>query len=406
MEIKNSSEKKQFLTRSIWIISLVSLFTDISSEMLYPVMPIYLKSIGFSALLIGILEGFAEATAGLSKGYFGKLSDLTGRRLPFVQLGYFLSSLAKPMLAVFSYSWWVFTARFLDRLGKGVRTGARDALLSEESTRENKGKVFGFHRGMDTLGAAIGPFFALLYLSYYPGNYRVLFLIAFIPAIFGVFLTMLIPEKRKTVISSEENEKPVKPVRNFFAFLSYWKMASRSYRKLVLGLFGFTLFNSSDVFLLLMAKNQGISDKNIIGVYIFYNLVYAFASYPMGILADKISMKFSFITGLLLFVIVYTGMAFQPDIRLLFALFFLYGLYAASTDGVSKAWISSITPDPEIGTAIGFYTGLSSILIMLASSLAGLIWVLFNPSLTFIISAAGVFLITLYFYFGKFDKNE
>src|SRR6187455_2659971 len=152
------------ITRTIWILSLVSLFTDIASEMLYPVMPIYLKSIGFSIVLIGILEGVAEAIAGFSKGYFGKLSDNSGKRVPFVQIGYALSALSKPMMAFFIYPVWIFFARTIDRLGKGIRTGARDAILSDEATPSTKGKVFGFHRSMDTMGAVMGPSLALVYL--------------------------------------------------------------------------------------------------------------------------------------------------------------------------------------------------------------------------------------------------
>jgi len=160
------------ITRTVWILSLISLLTDTASEMLYPIMPIYLKSIGFSIVTIGILEGFAEAIAGLSKGYFGKLSDNLGRRVPFVQVGYALSSISKPMMAVFTYPLWIFFARTIDRIGKGIRTGARDAILSDEATPETKGKVFGFHRSMDTLGAAIGPTFALIYLIYHPQDYN------------------------------------------------------------------------------------------------------------------------------------------------------------------------------------------------------------------------------------------
>src|SRR6476659_6883211 len=140
------------ITRTVWILSFISLLTDVASEMLYPVMPIYLKSIGFSVLLIGILEGIAEATAGLSKGYFGKLSDHVGRRAPFIRLGYTLSALSKPMMAAFVYPVWIFLARTIDRLGKGIRTGARDALLSDEASAATKARVFGFHRSMDTAG--------------------------------------------------------------------------------------------------------------------------------------------------------------------------------------------------------------------------------------------------------------
>src|SRR6476620_6010154 len=162
--------------------------------MLYPVMPLFLASIGFSSVWIGMLEGFAEATAGLSKGYFGRWSDSSGKRLPFVQLGYFMSALSKPMMALFTYPPWVFTARAADRLGKGVRTAARDAILSDETTPENKGKVFGFHKGMDTAGATIGPILALLFLYYYPAKYTWIFLIAFVPGLLGTLLTFFVKE--------------------------------------------------------------------------------------------------------------------------------------------------------------------------------------------------------------------
>ena len=149
-------------------------------------MPVYLKTIGFSVIFIGILEGLAEAVSGLSKGYFGKLSDATGKRVPFVRLGYTLSAISKPMLAIFTYPLWVFFSRTTDRLGKGIRTGARDALLSDEATPATKGKIFGFHRSMDTLGAVIGPAFALVYLYYNPTHYKGLFLIAFVPGILAI----------------------------------------------------------------------------------------------------------------------------------------------------------------------------------------------------------------------------
>ncbi|MBX7095195.1 MAG: MFS transporter, partial [Flavobacteriales bacterium] len=156
-------------------LSMVSLFTDMASEMLYPIMPVYLKSIGFSIILIGVLEGIAEAVAGFSKGYFGNWSDHSGKRLPFVQIGYSLSAISKPLIGLFSNVWWIFGARTMDRLGKGIRTGARDAMLSDVSSEKDHGKVFGFHRSMDTLGAVAGPALALLFLYYYPGEYSLLF---------------------------------------------------------------------------------------------------------------------------------------------------------------------------------------------------------------------------------------
>ena len=381
---------RKIFTRAVWIVSIVSLLTDISSEMLYPVMPVYLKSIGFSVLLIGLLEGLAEAIAGLSKGYFGKLSDVTGKRVPFVRLGYLMSSVSKPMLAMFVYPLWIFFARTIDRFGKGLRTSARDTILSEESTPENKGKIFGFHRGMDTLGAVLGPVAALIYLDFYPENYRTLFLFAFIPAIAAVSFTFLLKDKKTDTF-------PVKEKVKFFSFSGHWKESNPEYKKLVTGLFIFTLLNSSDIFLLLMVKNLGFSDQKVIMVYIFYNLVYALASLPVGILADKIGLKNNYIAGLIIFAIVYGGMALNPGIETVFFLFFCYGIYAASTEGISKAWITNISEKSKTATALGFYNGFNSIFSLIASVLAGFLWYSFGPEIMFAFSSAGTIATVIYF---------
>jgi MFS family permease len=358
--------------------------------MLYPIMPIYLKSIGFSVVLIGILEGIAEATAGLSKGYFGKLSDMSGRRVPFVQIGYAFSAISKPMMAVFVYPLWIFFARTIDRFGKGIRTGARDAILSNEATPQTKGKVFGFHRSMDTLGAVIGPVFALVYLYYNPTNYVALFYIAFLPGLLALLASFLLKEKNKPI------GKPKVPV-SVFAFLKYWKASPTSYRKLVIGLLAFTLFNSSDVFLLLKAKEAGFDDTAVIGVYIFYNLIYALFAFPMGIIADKIGLKNVFVGGLVLFALVYFGMAWSTSLYFFLGLFFLYGIYAAATEGIAKAWISNITDKKDTATAIGTYSGFQSICTMLASSLTGIIWFQFGASVAFVVTGTVTLLVVMYF---------
>lgn len=343
----------KYITRTVWILSLVSLFTDTASEMLYPIMPIYLKSIGFSIVLIGILEGVAEATAGLSKGYFGKLSDTSKKRVPFVQIGYAFSAISKPMMAVFIYPLWIFFARTIDRFGKGIRTGARDAILSDQATPETKGKIFGFHRSMDTLGAVIGPTLALVYLYYFPKDYKTLFYIAFIPGLFAVIASFLLKDKKTN------NIKP-KVKTSFFSFLKYWKVSPKAYKKLVIGLLAFTLFNSSDVFLLLKAKQSGLDDTMVIGVYIFYNLIYALFAFPIGIIADKVGLKTIFIIGLTLFSVVYFGMSVNTNLYLFFGLFFIYGVYASATEGISKAWISNITDKKDTATAIGTFSGFQS----------------------------------------------
>ena len=208
----NSPQK--IITKTIWILSFVSLFTDMASEMLYPIMPLFLKYIGYNFIFIGILEGVAEAVAGLSKSYFGQRSDNSGKRLPFVQLGYFFSAISKPMLALFIYPWWIFLSRTIDRLGKGIRTGARDAMLSDESRPETKGRVFGFHRSMDTMGAVFGPAIALVYLYFYPHNYKTLFLIAFLPGMLAVISTLLIKEKKRPQIINPDGKRAKANTRN------------------------------------------------------------------------------------------------------------------------------------------------------------------------------------------------
>ena len=388
----------KYLTRTVWILSLVSLFNDISSEMLYPVMPLFLSSIGFSSVLIGVLEGFAEATAGLSKGYFGRWSDAAGRRLPFVQLGYFMSALSKPMMALLAYPAWVFTARFGDRLGKGVRTAARDAILSDETTAANKGKVFGFHKSMDTLGATIGPVFALLFLLYYPGQYKLIFMLAFVPAIAGTLLTFFVHEKRKP--------HTAKPSFQLSQTFSYLKTSPANYKKVVIALLLFAFFNSSDLFLLMRIKQAGWSDEYVIGIYILYNLVFALGAFPFGHLADKLGMKKTILFGFLIFILVYAGFGINTSFMGFVMLFMLYGIYAAATDGVSKALISNLVPKSETASAIGTYAGLASVMALLASSMAGVIWHYVSPEAVFIFSAAGVALVCVYLATLKISEVE
>jgi MFS family permease len=349
--------------------------------MLYPVMPIFLSSIGFSSVLIGLLEGMAEATAGLSKSYFGRLSDASGRRLPFVNAGYMLSTFSKPMLALSNFTPVIFAARSADRLGKGIRTAARDAILSDECTPQNKGKVFGFHKAMDTTGAFIGPLFAMAFLFYFPGKYKWIFLIAFVPALFGSLLTFFVQGKEHAVAS--------KTSFRLTQTFNYLQTASAQYRQLVFVLLLFALFNSSDLFLLMKIKSSGYSDEYVIGCYILYNFVFAFASFPLGHLGDTFGLKKTLMLGLCMFMIVYAGFGINTTLNGYLLLFSVYGIYAAATDGISKALISNLVDKSETASALGTYSGLSSVFVLLASLLAGLIWKYFSPSAVFIVSAIG-----------------
>ncbi|MCB9170247.1 MAG: MFS transporter [Flavobacteriales bacterium] len=366
--------------RTVWLLACVSLFTDMASELLYPVMPLYLHQIGFSVLLIGILEGLAEALAGLSKGWFGHWSDRSGRRIPFVRAGYALSAVAKPLFAVSIWPPWVFLARTLDRLGKGARTGARDALLNAAATDVDRGRVFGLHRGMDTLGAVIGPLLALIYIQFRPDDLRTLFLLAFLPGVVSVLLTLML--KRSMEVQGASLHRPT---GSLFAF---WRQAPRAYRTLVLILCGFALANSSDLFLLLKAKEAGLGDTSIILAYVAYNLVHALAALPAGAIGDRIGLRSAFLIGLAFFSGTYLALSGDFRMAMFIAVLAGYGLFAAFTEGVGKAWVCSLVPKEHAGTAAGLFATGTSLAGLVASPLTGYVWYAYGSRPAFLLSAA------------------
>ncbi|MBK7499476.1 MAG: MFS transporter [Ignavibacteriales bacterium] len=383
---------KSKISKQVFVLGMVSLFTDIASEMLYPVTPIFLTTVlGSSMALVGVIEGIAEVTAGLLKGYFGNLSDKVGKRSIFVMIGYGISALSKPLPGIFQNIPVVLTSRVSDRIGKGIRTAPRDALLASYSDG-NSGAVFGFHRGMDTLGAAIGPVVALILLNFYPNNFQLIFLIAFIPSVIALSFTFLVKDKQVTSkIKSRKN------------YLEFWKSAPEQYKKVLILISVFSLVNSSDVFLILKSQNITKSSSLAIFGYVFYNLIYAAASYPLGGLSDKLGKQKIFTFGLIIFSVVYFGFALVDDINFIWILFALYGIYAAATEGVSKAWISDLIPNEQRGTAIGLLTMLTSFSVMIGSFLTGILWDHFGSSVPFLISAIISLVISVLIFF-KFNK--
>lgn len=368
---------KMKLHRQVIILGMVSLFTDIASEMLYPVTPIFLTAVlGSSMAIVGLIEGIAEFISAVLKGYSGNFSDKIGKRSVFITIGYGISAISKPLPGIFPNIPIVFASRISDRIGKGIRTAPRDALLGSYSNG-NSGAVFGFHRAMDTLGAAIGPVIALALLNFFPENYQLIFLVAFVPSLIAVVFTLLVKDKR---ISSTKRFK-----KNYIEFL---KTAPSAYKKILVLLALFSIVNSSDVFLILKSRDVSASSTLAIFGYIFYNIVYAASSFPMGNLSDKIGKKKVFAFGLLLFSIVYFGFAFMNEIYLVWVLFALYGIYAASTEGISKAWISDLIPDESRGTAIGLATLIIGLCVMFGSFLTGILWDAFGSEVPFIISAS------------------
>jgi MFS family permease len=285
----------------------------------------------------------------------------------------------------------VLFSRVADRTGKGIRTAPRDALLGSHSNG-NSGAVFGFHRGMDTLGAAIGPAAALVLLHYFPDNFQLIFLLAFVPSAIAVAFTLLV--KDKPIESKPGGRKN---------YSSFWKSAPKSYKKLLVLITIFSLVNSSDVFLIL--KSKDISDSSTLAIfgYIFYNLIYAAASYPLGGLADKYGKRKIFSFGLIIFSLVYLGFALVPEIELIWLLFALYGIYAASTEGISKAWVSDLIQDEQRGSAIGLLTMLSSFSVMLGSFLTGILWDQLGSAIPFLLSATVSLVIAFIVFLQKED---
>jgi len=388
----------KYLSPTVIVLSLVSFFTDVASEMLYPVIPLYLSHIGYGAVYIGLLEGVAEFISGYSKGYFGVLSDKLQKRVIFIRVGYILSSFSKPLMVLFKNWLWVLLMRSSDRLGKGIRTGARDAILAFESKENFKGRVFGFHRAMDTLGATIGPVFALIALHFLNINYEYLFLLAIFPGLISSLLTFKVKENKNYFNNVSLNKATFKlnPI-NFFLF---FKISTKNYKLLTIGLLFFYLFASSNMFLILKLKELNYSDTLILILYIFYNLIYSLLSYPCGILGDKYGLLKVLMVGIFLFGLVYLGLAFTNSLFLIFILFLLYGLYSASTEGISKALISKIEKN-NVASAIGTFTSFQSFITLIANVLIGLIWQLFGSKVAFLIIFFCSFISLVYFFFTK-----
>ena len=367
---------KKEIPRQVIILGLISLFTDLASEMLYPITPIFLTAIlGSSMAVVGIIEGIAEVVAGYLKGYAGNISDKIGRRSIFIKIGYGLSAIAKPLPGLFPVITSVVISRTGDRVGKGIRTAPRDALLGSYS-EGNSGAIFGFHRGMDTLGAVLGPLSSILLLYLFPDNFRLIFLAAFVPSVLAVCFTFLIKDKKIP---------PTKRIKG--NYLEFWRSSPEKYKRLIVLITIFSFANSSDVFLIL--KSNFVSDSYILAIlgYVFYNIIYAVFSYPLGRLSDKFGKHLIYGGGLFIFSLVYFGFAFITQSFFFWILFALYGVYSASTEGVLKAWVSDLVPNENRGSAIGLLTMFSSFAIMLGSFATGLLWDAFGSTVPFLTSA-------------------
>lgn len=355
---------RSWLSRNLLVLSGVSLLQDAASELLYPILPIFLTvTLGAPASVVGLVEGVAEGASSITKLLAGRLSDRFRRR-PLIGVGYGMAAVGKLLIAL-AYAWpLVLVGRCVDRLGKGVRGAPRDALLVVGVPVEARGRAFGLHRTADTAGAVIGPLLGLAAYELMGHRIRSLLWLAVIPAVLSVLLVALVREAP----TAPAPAAPAAPTAAETARLpaAYWRVVT------VLTLFA--LVNFPDVLLLLRLKEIGFSVVGVILAYVGYNAVYALLSYPLGALSDRWSRPRVFGTGLLFFALGYLGLGLTRDHRTAWLLLAAYGAFTAATDGVGKAWISSLVPASAQGSAQGVFQGLAGGGILVAGLWAGLAW--------------------------------
>jgi len=357
---------------NIIILGITSLLTDISSEMVYPILPIYLVSrLGASPAILGLIEGIAESLASLLKVFSGYFSDKIKSRKPFTIFGYASSTLGKIFLYI-SNSWsMVLFSRIIDRFGKGIRTAPRDALIADSAHADKKGAAFGLHRAMDTLGATVGVILTYILIVNYKDEFKTIFLFSLIPAFLGVFFLFLIKEKKSEI----------KSVPGKIKF--QWRALDKRLKLFLIFTFIFTLGNSSNQFLLLRAKDLGSPLPKIILFYLVYNIIYALVSYPASRLSDKIGRKKLLVLGYLFYGLVYLGFGVNKSLNNFWFLFGIYGLYIGFTEGVEKALVADIAPAALRATTIGLHATLVGIGLLPASLFAGILWRSFGAASPF-----------------------
>ena len=365
---------------NVFILGFVSFFTDISAEMVYPIVPLYLAaSFGATPVLIGIIEGIAESTASILRVFSGYITDKYKKKRTIAFTGYSAGVLYKLVL-ILALSWnGVLIARVIDRIGKGIRTAPRDVMVSESAGRDHLGKAFGIHKTLDMAGASIGIFTAYVIISNSGGNvdYRKIFTVAIVPALIGLTLFLF--------LKKESECEPLHIRMNFWQNIKHLDSRLKIYLIVV---FLFTLGNSSNAFLMLRARNLGYSDSGSIFLYFIYTLTASILSMPFGKKSDEIGRKKLLVLGYLVFSIVYSGFAFASNKETIFVMFMLYGFYTAIITAVERAFISEIAHLEIRGTVLGLHSTLSGIALLPASVIAGFLWENFGVQMPFLFGAS------------------
>ncbi|NTU88413.1 MAG: MFS transporter [Actinobacteria bacterium] len=373
--------------KNVILLGLVSFFIDLSTDMVYPLVPLYLTStLGATPGLVGLIEGIAESLASLLRVFSGHISDKYHKKKPLAFIGYSASLLYKLALLLATSWFGILAARVIDRIGKGIRTAPRDVLVCESSEAGSLGKSFGIHKALDMAGSGLGILLAFLFLefSHGTGGYKMIFLVSIIPAVLGLFMFPFIRET-----SCRITEKTPLPT------LSAFRSIDSQLKVYLLVAFLFTLGNSSNAFLLLRAQSVGFSDSTAVLLYFIYHVSASLLAIPLGRLSDTAGRKKLLVTGYIAFSLVYFGFAFAENGIGMVLIFTLYGAYTAMVAGVERAYISEISPPELKGTMLGLHSTIVGIALLPASLIAGLLWNYLGPQVPFIFGASMALLAAL-----------
>lgn len=363
------------ITFNVFILGMVSLFTDLSSQMVFPLIPLYLTTVlGAGAYVVGLVEGAAETTASFFKIISGYLSDKMKKRRIFVQIGYALSAASKPLFALTSLWPVLLTVRVVERFGKGLRDAPRDAIVAETVEPANRGKAFGFQRAMDGLGSVLGAVAAFVFLPIF--GYQKIFLYAFLPGLLAVFFTLFIKEKKRLALHEIAPEPAITLKGSFKDFPFKLKLFLVVSFLFTMGQFGYA-------FIMLKAKAVGAADENIILYYVLFYLIYTLLSVPFGALSDKIGRRYILGFGFTLFAGVALGLAFASSVYLVMGLFCVFGVFFALTDGASRAYVTDLSPKNVKATALGAFHTAIGLAALPGGYFAGILWDKVGPTATF-----------------------
>jgi MFS family permease len=363
------------ITRNVFLLGLVSLFTDLSSQMVFPLIPLYLVSVlGCGASVVGICEGAAEATASLIKVLSGYLSDRIRKRKLFVLIGYSLSAVTKPLFALARVWPAVIGVRVIERIGKGIRAAPRDALVAESVDQSVRGKAYGFHRAMDGLGSVLGALLAFLLLSATGSDYARIFLLAGIPGIAAVPFILLIKEPA----AEQRPRAQIPSMRVSFRALP------RNLRLLIIAASVFHLGHFGYAFLLLRANNIGLTDQTAILLYVLFYVVYVIAAIPAGMLSDRIGRRPVLMASYLVFAIVSLGLIFTSTLQEVLPFFAIYGISFAMFDGVQRAYVVDFAPEHLRATTLGTFHTAIGLVALPGGYIAGMLWDRIGPEATFL----------------------